>query len=80
MLRPITSLQNNQSCSLDSALPTGLLGAVRALREGLRLRGSNLLLRMGPLGLELPALARELSAAAVVAEEEVEHRQVLECP
>jgi deoxyribodipyrimidine photolyase len=60
---------------LRRALRTGLLGAVAALREGLRARGSDLLVRVGPAAAEVPEVARLLGAACVVAEEEVEHRR-----
>jgi len=60
---------------LGCALRAGLLGAVAALREGLRALGSDLLVRVGPPAAEVPEVARLLGAARVVAEEEVEHRR-----
>lgn len=53
----------------------GLLVAVQGLREALRQRGAELVLRCGALDEELPALAAQLGAASVLTEDEVEFRR-----
>ena len=53
---------------------TGLLAAVEGLREALRQRGSDLVLRFGAVEDALPALAATLAAGRVLTEDEVEHR------
>lgn len=56
-----------------SCLPTAALcRALASLDRSLRQRGSALVVRVGAWEEQLPALARELGAGSVVAEQEVE--------
>lgn len=58
----------------------GLLGALSALKESLLERGSDLVVRQGPLLEVLPRLVLESGAAEIIAEEEVEYRSVVMTP
>ena len=62
------------SLSLSAALPSGLLGAVTALKQGLRQLGSDLVVLQGSIEQELPSLVKQLEASNLVLEEEVEYR------
>eukprot|EP00873_Tetraselmis_striata_P041449 jgi/Tetstr1/461713/TSEL_000607.t1 len=56
-----------------------LYDALRALRKSLRSRGSELLVRVGRWEEEVVAAAKEVGAAVVITEEEVEHGQRQAC-
>ncbi|KAK9810106.1 hypothetical protein WJX72_004967 [[Myrmecia] bisecta] len=59
-----------------------LVAAVAALRQSLRDRGTDLIIRSGPLASILPSLVQACNASAVITEEEVEFRWVralMEC-
>ena len=58
--------------SLVFTAPAALVRALASLDHSLRQRGSALIVRVGPWEQQLPALAAELGAPAVVAEAEVE--------
>ena len=56
-------------------LTAGLIGAVAALRVALRERGSDLLVRVGPVSRVISDAAAVAGVSAIVTEDECEHRQ-----
>ena len=67
-------LRSFGSAEDQASLHAGLVGTVQGLRDGLRTRGSELLVLRGPLEERLPALAAAVGAARIVTEDEVEYR------
>lgn len=53
---------------------TGLLGAVKALKQGLQRLGSDLVILWGPPEQQLPNLADQTHASTLILEEEIEYR------
>ena len=53
---------------------TGLLGAVKALKQGLQQLGSDLVILWGPPEQQLPNLAVQVQGSTLVLEEEIEYR------
>lgn len=53
---------------------TGLLGAVKALKQGLQQLGSDLVILWGPPEQQLPSLADQIQASSLILEEEIEYR------
>lgn len=53
---------------------TGLLGAVKALKQGLQQLGSDLVVLWGPSEQQLPNLADQAQASTLILEEEIEYR------
>eukprot|EP00967_Tisochrysis_lutea_P089445 scaffold127315_cov15-Tisochrysis_lutea.AAC.1 len=60
------------------SLPSALVEALLKLRQELQQMGSNLIVAPGPWEETLPALATKVGAQAIIAEEEVEFKWVLE--
>ena len=53
---------------------TGLLGAVKALKQGLQQLGSDLVILWGPTEQQLPLLIDQIQASSLILEEEIEYR------
>lgn len=54
--------------------PTGLLGAVKALKESLQRLGSDLVVLLGDMEVLLPQAATSYAASSIILEEEVEYK------